>query len=121
MKKVLLICSIFLSVQLIAQSHDAVEENKTILPIKATGKTDPNYEKNLAKSKLYKPYIRKEKVEPILNEEYYQNLIHYLKEDIAKREETEDKNDEIIIGKILRLKDELFLAEENLKKITTEN
>jgi hypothetical protein len=120
-KTIVLISSIFLSVQLIAQSSNRDQTNKTTLPINATKKTDPNYKENLAKSKLYKPYIKKEQVAPIKNEAYYQDLINDLKEDIAKREKTENQNDDVIIGKILWLKDELFLAEESLKKITTEN
>ena len=102
-----------------AQTPNNDEEHQTILPIKATGKTDPNYEKNLAISKRYIPYVRKE--QPIKNEIYYQNLIDKLKEDIAKREETENQNDVISSSKILKLKDELLLAEENLEKFISEN
>ena len=121
MKKIVLISSIFLSAQLMAQSSTSDQGNNSTLPIKATGKTDPNYKINLAKSKLYKPFLKKEQVELIKNEVYYQDLIIKLKEDIATRENADHQNDEIMMGKIQRLKEELFLAEKNLKKITLEN
>jgi hypothetical protein len=115
-KKIALIISIFLSLPSIAQSPNSDHENKTFLPIKTTGKTDPNYEKNLAKNKEDKAYFKKEQMVAIKNKIYYQNLILKLKENNAKREKTENKNDDIELGKIRRLKAELLLTEEHLKK-----
>lgn len=118
---------VFSSTKLVAQSSNDTQQNnistteKVMFPIKAKGNTDPNYEKNLTKSNAYVPYIRKEHSEPIKNESYYKNLIQELKTEINERKKTTNPNDEIAIGKITRIKYGLFLAEENLKKITQEN
>jgi hypothetical protein len=114
---------ILFSSQAMTQTSKSSSQKKqeVITPIKSKDKTDPNYERNLAISKGYVPFVRKEHIEPVKNKAYYQKLIQELKTDIAKRDKTVNPNDDIATGKIMRIKDNLFLAEENLKKITQEN
>jgi hypothetical protein len=101
-------------------SENNIKTQKVDTPIKAKGKTDPNYERNLTKSKAYVAFVRKEQIAPVKNKSYYENLIQKLKTEIAEREKIADPKDEIATGKIIRIKDDLFIAEENLKKITQE-
>ena len=123
----LVLVIILSSTRLIAQTPKKSSQKKSALseeitfPIKAKGKTDPNYEKNITKSKAFVPYVRKQNDIPVKNESYYKLLIQELKNEIAEREKAANPNDAIATGKIIRIKDDLFLAEENLKKITQEN
>ncbi len=112
-KHSLLLCLFFLPFLINAQ--------EVITPIKAKKTTDPNYQKNIEKSKAYVPFVKKPHTTLIKDKAYYTKLIQELKIDIAKREKNADPNDRIATGKIIRKKDELYLAEQNLKKITQEN
>lgn len=87
-----------------------------IFPIEAKGKTDPNYEKNKLKSEAFKPYTRSEKNQPLKDKAYYLNLIKELNTDIANREKIENFNG-YANDKIQVLKNELFSAEENYKRL----